>query len=691
MQRRLQRFGMHVILFPARDDRRSGLYRGVALVLLVLSLALTKTATAADAYPGGYTLMPLEPGPVRLLALMVDVSLNDDGRQAWVDVQSVYKVHNTDKARPATLRVAFPGYAVAGSPAVRAELTATGRQVVIQPGRDQWWVGEVNLAADERLSLVLTYRAPLGAEPFVRFRYPLDLTAQMWPGRLESARLTLALTEPPNPQSWLWLTPPTYQLSAEAITWSYDGQDPDTAVDYVPMRPTVWAELRAARQATAAPAAPAAAYKALGDLYTRLAMATVPTELASLLPARYLPLAVAAYRQAIAQAPTEPGAYTALSDLYRYRAGQSEPPDPTYLALATDVLALALENGVRDPLIAATVERDLTAFSEQARQRREFALAAAYLERLDRLAAGGALPAQSAVLAATRARLVGDWAMTVLSKEGPAAARALVEEQLPTVAVTPPSAGFARLGAIHLEVTTRPGRRQMRLVLVPRREGEALIQTLFDRLRTVQGLTVQLAGTQPPTLVFDLPFADASELERRQRALAASLPAEPEWAILAALWQPSLLQWLDEDTFWRGRTLFRETVDLRPPHALWEQQALALENAALQPATGPLDTLLNELWRREAEEWRRLRANTDAQYTLVLYPDPGAALVRSWTLRPGDTLTMSGEAIRYPLRRLAWSLGGAYAVFVLLTAILWWRRRLVPAQEQGRMHPAADR
>jgi|GEM_PF-4984198 len=695
MQSQLKRFGMHhFIPFLLRRDRRSG-YQGMALfliALIALLLPLATTATAADAYPGGYTLMPLEPGPVRLLALMVDVSLNDDGQQAWVDVQSVYKVHNTDKARPATLRVAFPGYAVEGSPAVRAELTATGREVVIRPGRDQWWVGEVKLTADERLNLVLTYRAPLGAGPFVRFRYPLDLTARLWPGRLESARLTLAFAEPPNPQSWLRLTPPTYQLSAEAITWSYDGQDPDTAVDYVPMRPTVWAELRAARQATAAPAAPAAAYKALGDIYTRLAMATLATEPEpSSLLARYLPLAVAAYRQAMTRAPTEPAAYTALSDLYRHRAGQSEPPDPTYLALATDVLALALENGVRDPLIAATVERDLTAFIEQARQRRAFALAAAYLERLDRLVAAGALPAQSAALAATRARLVGDWAMAVLHKEGPAAARAVVEEQLPTVAVTPPTGGFVRLSAIHLEVTTRPGLRQMRLLLVPRREGEALIQTLFDRLRTVQGVTVQAPGTQPPTLVLELPFADASELERRQRALAASLPAEPEWALLTALWQPSALQWEEENRFWRGRTLVRETVDLRPALVLWEQQALALENAALRPATEPLQTLLTELWRREAEQWRQLSANTDARYTLVLYPEPGAALVRSWTLRPGDTLTMSGEAIRYPLRRLAWSLGGAYVVFVLLTAILWWRRRGAPAQEQVRMHPAADR
>lgn len=687
MQGRPKHFGMRITL---SGGSRSAFRQGLILLLIGLSLGPAGVGAAADAYPGGYTLMPLEPGPVRLLALMVDVTLSDDGRQTWAEVQSVYKVHNTDKTRPATLRVAFPGYDVEGIPAVSAELTAVGREVIIRPGRRQWWVGEVNLAADERLNLVLTYRVPLGEGPFLHFRYPLDLTAQMWPGRLESARLTLALAEPPNPQSWLRLTPPTYTLSAEAITWSYDAQDPNTPVDYVPMRPTVWAALRAARQATAAPAPPASAYKTLGDVYSRLAMAVVPADLEPPLT-RYLPLAVAAYRQAMALAPTDAAAYTALSDLYRYRAGRSDPPDPTYLALAADVLALALENGVRDPVIAAAVERDLTALIEQARHRREFALADAYLERLDRLTAAGALSAQSTALAATRARLVGDWAAAVLQSEGPAAARALLEREWPTVAVNPPSGRFARLGSLHLEITTRPGWRQMRLLLVPRREGEALIQGLFDGLRGVEGVTVTLAGTQPPTFILDLPFTDAAELDRRQRALVAGLPAEPEWTVLAALWQPSALRWEDEDDFWRGRTRFRETVDLRPSLGLWEQQALALENAARQPAADPLEGVLRELWRHEAEEWRRLIANTDVQYTLVLYPEPGAPLVRSWTLRPGDALTMTGEATRYPLRRLAWVLGVGYLAFVLLTAIAWRAWRTPPPQEPRRLRPAADR
>lgn len=685
MQSRLRRFGMQ-ISWPGRCQ--SAFCWGAVLLLIALTWGPAGLVAAADAYPGGYTLMPLEPGPVRLLALMVDVTLSDDGRQAWADVQSVYKVHNTDKARPATLRVAFPGYAVEGIPAVPAELTAAGREVVIQPGRSQWWVGEIALAADERVNLVLTYRAPLGEGPFLHFRYPLDLAAQLWPGRLESARLTLAFAEPPNPQSWLRLTPPTYKLSAEAITWSYDAQDPDAPVDYVPMRPTVWAELRAARRAAAAAEASASAYKTLGDVYTRLAMAATPAGLESPLT-RYLPLAVAAYRQAITLAPTDPVAYTALSDLYRYRASRSESLDPTYLALATDVLALALENGVHDPIIAAAVERDLAALIEQARHRREFALADAYLARLDRLAAVGALPAQSASLAATRARLVGDWAAAVLQSEGPAAARALIEQKLPTVSVRPPSGGFARLSSLHLEITTRPGLRQMRLFLVPRRDGEALIQTLFDRLRTMEGVTVP--PTQPPTLVIELPFADATELDRRQRALAASLPAEPEWTVLAALWQPSALRWEEEDGFWRSRTRFRETVDLRPSLGIWEQQALVLENAARQPAADSLESLLRELWRHEAEQWRQLIANTDVQYTLVLDPEPGAPPVRSWTLRPGDALTMTGEATRYSLRRLAWIVGAAYFAFVLLTAIVWWHRRVAPAQGGGRMRPAADR
>ncbi|MCW5859736.1 MAG: hypothetical protein KIS63_15665, partial [Caldilineales bacterium] len=365
--------------------------------LAALWFFLAPVAQAQEGYPGGYTLMPLEPGPVQLLSLMVDASIRDDGAQAVVDVQVVYRLHNTDKNQPRPLRVAFPGYAVEGPPPESFSLQAAGRDIALRQGQQQWWVAEVTLAADERLNLNLTYSTPLGAGPFVRFRYPLDLTARLWPGRLESARFTLGFTQPPNPQSWLQLTPETYKQTAESITWSYDTVDPDAPIDYWLMRPAIWEQLRAARQAAVASASAAAQFD-LGAVYTQLATGAGEVAVFD----RYFPLAVAAYHRAQELAPAEPAAYLALAELYRLRAARSDPPDPTFGALATAQLAAALENGVQDPSLAGQVAAEYADLIASARQRGDFAAAGAYLSRLEALASRSQAPLETEAIAAER-------------------------------------------------------------------------------------------------------------------------------------------------------------------------------------------------------------------------------------------------------------------------------------------------
>lgn len=641
--------------------------------LAALWFFLAPVAQAQEGYPGGYTLMPLEPGPVQLLSLMVDASIRDDGAQAVVDVQAVYRLHNTDKNQPRPLRVAFPGYAVEGPPPESFSLQAAGRDIALRQGQQQWWVADVPLAADERLNLNLTYSTPLGAGPFVRFRYPLDLTARLWPGRLESARFTLGFTQPPNSQSWLQLTPETYKQTAESITWSYDTVDPDAPIDYWLMRPAIWEQLRAARQ-TAVASASAAAQFDLGAVYTRLATGAGEVAVFD----RYFPLAVAAYHRAQELAPAEPAAYLALAELYRLRAARSDPPDPTFGALATAQLAAALENGVQDPSLAGQVAAEYADLIASARQRGDFAAAGAYLSRLEALASRSQAPLETEAIAAERRQLGIEWAATTLRQQGPAAARAALAQALGADAAPALALPFARIQSLQAAVSTQPGRRQIELTLSPRgAEGEALVQRLYEDLARSKVAAVALAGAQPPVIQIDLSFVDGADLRQRQQTLAASIdPADVEWSGLLALLQPHALDWTHRDERWRTRDVYAETVSLANAGEQIEAQATSLEQAAASvDPSHPLAPVLPDLLAAEAAIWRQLAHNQYARFTLTLFPRPGAALERTWAVSAAASVTMAGQAAQYRPERFVWAAAAVWAAALALTAAVWWGMR----------------
>lgn len=638
------------------------------VALLAFLLIHPTRAFAQDGYPGGYTLMPLDPGPVQLLSLMVDAGIRDDGAQAVADVQAVYRLHNTDKNQPRVVRVAFPGYAVEGAPPESFSLQAGGRDIGLSRGQQQWWVAEVPLGADERTNLVLSYSAPLGEGPFVRFRYPLDLTARLWPGRLESVRFTLDFAEPPNAQSWLHLTPESYKQTAESLTWSYDTVDPEAPIDYWLIRPAVWQQLRAARQ-LAVTTTTAAAQVDLGAIYARLATGGDEAVFD-----RYFPLAVAAYHQAQKLAPTEPAAYLALADLYRRRAARSDTPDPVFSALATEQQAAALENGVQDPALAQQVAAQYAELIAAARQNGDFAAAGAYLERLEALASRSQMPLETEAISRQRRQLGVDWAAATLRQQGPGAARAILAQAVGSESTAALALPFARIQSLQAEVSTQPGLRRIELAISPRTDGEPLVQRLYESLAATSAATVTLTGTQPPALQIEIPFEDGAELRRRQQTLAESIdPVDAEWAGLRALLQPHALDWTHSDDGWRTRDIYAETVSLANAQERYEAEALALEEAAASvDASHPLAAVLPDLLRAEAGIWRQLGRSQHARYFLTLYPYPGAALERTWVIAPGATAPMAGQAVQYRLERFAWAAAGVWLAALALAAVAWW-------------------
>ena len=163
---------------------------------------------------------------------------------------------------------------------------------------------------------------------------------------------------------------------------------------------------------------------ALGNVYTTLASSAGDPAIFE----RYFPLAVAAYSQAQSLDPNDSNAYLALARVYRLRADLTDPPDPTYIALAVNQLAGALQHGADDPAIAESVAQDFATFIARARLRGDFDTANAYLKRLEALAAQSKVPVESTTLSDERRQLAIDWTNAVLQDQGPGPARQVLAE-----------------------------------------------------------------------------------------------------------------------------------------------------------------------------------------------------------------------------------------------------------------------
>ncbi len=320
-----------------------------------------------------------------------------------------------------------------------------------------------------------------------------------------------------------------------------------------------------------------------------------------------------------------------------------------------------------------------------ARQNGDYAAAGAYLSRLEALASRSQLSMETEAISAERRRLAVDWAAAVLRQQGPAAARSVLAEAVGAESAAALALPFARVQSLQAAVSTQPGMRRMELAITPRPEGEALVQRLYDALAATGVATVTLTSTQPPVLHIDIPFADGEELGRRQGTLASAIdPSDPEWAGLAALLRPQELSWDRIDDRWRLRDVYQETVSLADAREVYESQAQALEAAAagVDPAH-PLAAVLPDLLRAEADIWRALGDNQGARFMLTLYPQPGAALERTWAIAGasggaigGDpdagAVSMSGQAAQYRLERFAWAAAGVWLAALALAAVAWW-------------------
>ena len=282
---------------------------------------------------------------------------------------------------------------------------------------------------------------------------------------------------------------------------------------------------------------------------------------------------------------------------------------------------------------------------------------------------------ESAGLAEERRRLAIDWATTVLRDQGPAPARQVLETSFGPDIAQPPTGSFARLSSLQVQVDTRPGKRTIEVVAAPRGDGEALIQELAQALQATGVATVTLESAQPALVRMIIPFASDADLLARQQALASATPPAPEWALLSAVLRPSSLRWNRVEETWRARESWEEDVSLVAAVSDLGIKALTLDQVAEQlDSADPLNALLAELWQAEGDVWLRLADNTHARFTLTMHPSPGAPVIRTWSLRPGEQARMTGDAVQYRVWPLALGALVGYALFMVITWRLWRRR-----------------
>jgi hypothetical protein len=132
------------------------------------------------------------------------------------------------------------------------------------------------------------------------------------------------------------------------------------------------------------------------------------------------------------------------------------------------------------------------------------------------------------------------------------------------------------------------------------------------------------------------------------------------------------LIWISTDEGWRTSNDYSEDVSLIAAVADLGIQALALDQAASGLDTAnPFNALRAELWRAEAEVWRRLAGNTSARFSLTLDPVPGPPVMQSWLLNPGEQIVMTGSANRYHIMPYLLLGLAIYLTFIIITYILW--------------------
>jgi hypothetical protein len=508
----------------------------------------------------------------------------------------------------------------------------------------------------------------------VSYTYPITATAR-WSGTPESLRMTLKFAPPLPADQVLSRVPAARRNDRDGFTWHWDSQRPKVSIGVAFMSPRWWGAFAAARTAAAAPDAGPAEHLALSRFYRQLSELAPPAfDSAADFYSRNFPSEVAELQAALAapaqDAPAERAAiHLRLAEILLAHAERlGNTADSAYLQSAAAELETASALTHTDASLGTAAAKLYTQLAEAASARGDQTTAALHLTRAAALnATGSAASPQELAQAATLER-----AATALARGGLDTSRRLVAEAFGPAAVTRADAPPPRANQAAVSVTTAPGERRISLRLTGG-DPAAISALLADAAASLAALPTARASASGAQMTITLPFTDGPELMRDQARLAAALPPEPELALLTAALLPRRLAWESQRGLLGSSGRYVEHIDLGSAWRVWEARASQLEAASLgSSASGDenpkLARLQRAFWADDAAAWRKLAAESQADYgARAAAREPE----RHWEAATGDARLLEAETRNLTPTQIALLAGVAVCLLMLLVLAGW--------------------
>lgn len=673
----------------------------VLLLGLLAGLALPPQRIQAQATGAHFVpllITPLESTSVVLQMHTADFQLVDSNGALSLAVDARYRLKNGSVEQPVTvlLRIAPMNNAASGLPVAGLALQADSQPLGLFPTDSGTYTAQVQIGADARTDLQLTYTVDLQQQQLPLFEYVV-VGLQRWPGA-PSLRVAISMPATIPQASWLRVGPAGWHFDAENVErigakWLYDAQQPDAPFVLQFIHPTRWAQIEQLTSSIQNSTA-VADFLQLGNLYQQLIAAAQSETTSGAVRERFYAQALAAYTTGIERlsttaTPSELAAlYTGLATLYRSQIAQGADgflyAAPLVEATQAALDRLPAEDGQRRELTQWLAD-GLQVLLTNAQQRQDWQGA---LRLSDQLAALPSDVVDSITLAKTKRVVLIQQALQLLEQDNRSAAVELAGDEIRDSSLLPPPSANALFQRWEVTVTVSPQQQQVEIMGEPMADRGPEAAAAFTALtslwqaipdRVLRAETSTTDGSARLRVVLQAPTtANFAEL-------VSVIPPQADWALLRTLLQ-QLPPVIREDRSWLNQQwTITQLLDLRAAGEQWQAMAATLEREAAQveqasaaftttDAVGAENVLRARIqaanYRSAAQQWHTLNRNS---WIAVQLTGQTGVQARTWLLNaetPAQEMSLIAQPSSLASVTIVMLLAGIG--LLLLTALLWW-------------------